>query len=130
MCPNVVLYSLGGLLDVFGHIGLAVYCLPSGPGPVGAGKFLPGFICPGEAVGTQHGVGREEDKSRVRDRVPLLGGLLLGILEFFDVLRDSLHVFMVRLHLVLEIQNVRGMEAHTHRLEVIEQVLGLDGYVE
>ena len=54
----------------------------------------------------------------------------MGILVFLDVLGDTLHVLMVRLHLILDIQNVRGMEAHTHGLEVIEQVSGLDGRVE
>ena len=116
MCPKVVLSALGGLLDFFGHIGLPVYCLPSGPCPVGAGQFLPNFVCPGETVGTQHGVGREEEKSRVRDRVPRSDGLLLGVLDFVDLLRDSIHIPMVRLHLVLEIHNVRGTEAHTHGL--------------
>ena len=125
MCTKVVLSALGGILDFFGHIGLPVYCLPYGPCPVGAGQFIPNFVCPGETFGTQHGVGREEEKSRVRDQVPRLGGLLLGFFEFFYVLGDSLHVLMVRMHLVLEIQNFRGMEAHTHGLWVLEEVLGL-----
>ena len=116
MCPKVVLSALCGLLDFFGHVGLPVYCFLSGPVPVGAGKFLPDFVCPGETVGTQHGVGREEEKSRVRDRVPRSDGLLLGVLDFVDLLRDSIHIPMVRLHLVLEIHNVRGTEAHTHGL--------------
>ena len=130
MCPIVVLSALGGLLEFFSHIGLPVYCLQSGPGPVGAGKFLPDFVCPGETVGTQHGVGHEEEKSRVCDQVPRLVVLLLGVLEFVGVLRDSLHILMVRLHPALEIQNVRGMEAHTYGLEVLEEVSGLDGRVE
>ena len=100
MCLKVVLSALGDLLYFFGHIGLPVYCLPSGPGPVSSGQFLPDFVCPGETVGKQHDVGREEEKSKVRDRVTLSGGLLLGVLEFVDVLRDSHHVLMVRLHLV------------------------------
>ena len=37
---------------------------------------------------------------------------------------------MVRLHLVLEIQNVCGIEAHTHGLEVLQYLAGLDGRVE
>ena len=37
---------------------------------------------------------------------------------------------MVRLNIVLEIQNVRGMESHTHVLEVLQEVSGLDGRVE
>ena len=37
---------------------------------------------------------------------------------------------MLRLHLVLDIQNIRGMEAHTHGLEVLQEVSGLDGRVE
>ena len=37
---------------------------------------------------------------------------------------------MVRLHLVLEIKNVRGMEAHTYGLEVLQEVSGLDVRVE
>ena len=130
MCAKVVLSALGGILYFFCHIGLAVDGLPSGPVPVGAGQFLPDLVRPGGTVGTQHGVGREEDKSRVRDRVPRSGGLLPFILELVDVLGDSLHVLMLRLHLVLDIQNIRGMEAHTHGLEVIKQVSGIDGRVE
>ena len=38
----------------------------------------------------------------------------MGVFEFVYVIGDSLHVLMVPLHLILEIQNVRGMEAHTH----------------
>ena len=64
----------------------------------------------------QHGVGCEEEKSGVRDRVARPVGLFLGILEFVDILRDNLHVLMVRLHLILEIENVRGMEANIHGL--------------
>ena len=37
---------------------------------------------------------------------------------------------MVRLRLVLDIQNVRGMEAHTHGLKVLQEVSGLEGCVE
>ena len=57
----------------------------------------------GETIGTQHGVGRKEEKSRVRDRVARPVGLFLGILEFVDILGDTLHVLMVRLLLMLEI---------------------------
>ena len=97
---------------------------------VGAWQFLPYLIRPGEYIGTQHGVGREEEKSGVRDRVSRAVGLLLGILEFVDVLGDTLHVLMVRLHLILEVQNVRGMKANTNGLEVVQQVSRLDGRVE
>ena len=37
---------------------------------------------------------------------------------------------MVRQNLVLEIQNVRGMESHTHGLEVLQEVSWLDDRVE
>ena len=116
MFPKVFLSALGVLIDLFGHIGLPVYCLPSLPYNFGSGQFLLNFVCPGEMVNTQHGVGREEEKSRVHDRVSCTGGLILGILEAVDILGYSLHVLMVRLHLVLEIQHVRGIEAHTHGL--------------
>ena len=54
----------------------------------------------------------------------------MGVLKLVGVLGDSLHVLMVRLNLVLEIQNVRGMEVHTNGLEMIDQVSVLDGRVE
>ena len=116
MCLKVVLYALGGLLDFFVHIGLPLYCLPSGPCTVGARQFLPNFVCPGETVGTQHSVDHKEEKIRVRDWVPRSGGLLLGVFEFVYVLGDSLNILMVRLHLDLDILKVRGMECHTHGL--------------
>ena len=78
----------------------------------------------------QHGVRHKEEKSRVHDWVPLLGGLILGVFKFVYVCRVSLHVLRVHLHLSLEIQNVRAMEAHTHGLEVLQEVSRLDGRVE
>ena len=126
----MVLSVLGGLLDFFGHIGLPVNCFPYCPCTIGAGQFLPNLVCLGETVSTQHGVCLKEENSRVRDWVPRSGGLLLGVFKFVYVFGDSIHVLMVRLHLVLDIQNVRGMEAHTHGLEVLQEVSGLDGRVE
>ena len=107
---------MGGLHDFFVHISPLEYYLPSDPCPVGVGKFLPNLVSLGETVVTQHGVGQEEESSRVRDQVPLSVGLLLGIFKFVYVIKDYLHILMVRLHLVLGIQNVCGMEAHTHGL--------------
>ena len=130
MCLKVVLSALGGLLDFFGRIGLPVNSLPSCPCPINAGRFLPNFVCLGETVGTQHGVYRKEEKSRVPDWFPLSGGMLLGVFKFVYVFGDFLHILMVRLHLVLDIQNVRGMEAHTYGLEVLQEVSGIDGRVE
>ena len=130
MRPKLVLSALGGLFYLLRHIGIAVYGFPPGPVPVGDGLFLPYLIHRGELIGTKHGVGRKEEKSEVRDQVSRSVGLIMGILEFVDVLGDTLHVLMVRLHLILDIQNVRGMEAKTHRLEVVQQESRIDGRVE
>ena len=130
MCPKVVLSVLGGLTDFFGHIGLPVNGLPPCPRSIGARQFLPNLDCLGGAVGTQHDVCRKEEMSRVRDCVPRSGGLLLGVFKFVYVFWVSPHILMVRLHIVLEIQNVCGMDAHTYGLEVLQEVLGLDGRVE
>ena len=117
---KLVLSALGGLFNLLRHIGLSVYVFPPGPVTVRSGQFLPYLIHPGESIGMKHGVGRKEDKSGVCDRFSWSVGLLLGILEFVDVLGDTLHVLMVRLHLILEIQNVRSMEANAHGLEVVQ----------
>ena len=130
MRPKLVLSALGGLFRLLCHTGLAVDGFPPGPVPIRTGQFLPYLIITGETIGMQHGVGCEEEKSGVHDQVSRLVGLLLGILEFVDVLGETLHVLMLRLHLILEIQNVCGMEANTHGLEVVQQGLRHDGRVE
>ena len=68
----------------------------------------------------QHGVGRKEEKSGVHDWFARPVGLFLVILEFVDILGDTLHVLMIRLNIILEIENVRGMEANVHGLEMVQ----------
>ena len=53
-------------------------------------EFLPIFVCAGELLRAEHGVFCCDEKCRVGDAVvgPLSFGL--GILEFVDVLEDSL----------------------------------------
>ena len=130
MAPKLVLPALGGIFHPLRHICLAVYGFPLDTVPVGTGQVLPFLINTGEAIGTQHGVGRKEEKSRVRDRVSHPVGLFLVILEFVDVLGDTLHVLMVRMHLVLDIENVRGMEANAHGLEMVQECARIHSRVE
>ena len=63
---------------------------------------------------------RKEEKSGVRDRFACPVVLFLGILEFVGVLGDTFHVLMVRLHIILKIEKIRGMERNTHGLEVVQ----------
>ena len=120
MSPKLVLPALGGLFHFLRHICLEVDGFPLDPVPVGTGQVLPFLISTGGAICKQHGVGHEEDKSRVCDRVVRPVGLFLGILNFVDLLGDTLRVLMVQLHLILDIENVRGMEANAHGLDMFQ----------
>ena len=109
---------MGGLLDFIGHIGLSVNRLPPDPHSIGTGKVFPNLVRPWETVCAQHCVRRKEEESGVRDRVARLVRLLMGVFQLVNLCRYALHFLMVRLYLILEIYNVRGMEAYTHGLEV------------
>ena len=114
--PKLVLPALGGIFHLLRHICLAVDGFSLVPVPVSTDQVLPVLIRTGEAIGTQNGVVCKEENIRVRDKFAHPVGLFLGILEFVDILRDTLHVLMVPLHLILEIENVCGMDTNAQGL--------------
>ena len=46
----------------------------------------------------------------------------LGVFEVVDILKDALAIEMVPLHIVLECEDIKGMNFPTRRLQVEEQL--------
>ena len=52
--------------------------------------------------------------------------MLLGVLKHIYILRDSLDLEVIALHIVMQNQKVEGVPARSTRLEVREEVLRWD----
>ena len=77
------------------------------------GFFLPAFVGLREALCGEHGVGGHEEEGGVGYVVVCPPGLLLGVLECVDVLGHPLGVQVEALHIILQRQDVEGVEATT-----------------
>ena len=99
---KLVLDSKGLLLD----LGLPVSCLVQPfigrPILLVLGKVLSDLIRSGETLHWKHGVCCYEEEGVLRYGVARSLGAFLRILEHFDVLRYSLHIQMVVMHIVLQ----------------------------
>ena len=113
-CPKLALASSGLILDR----GLLVSCLvqifPGGPILLVLAEFLPYFFSKGVMLGGKHCIVQYEEEGGSRDGIGCPIGLLMGVFKRVGVPGDALHVQMVVLNFILQLQHTNGMEAATY----------------
>ena len=74
-------------------------------------EFLKDLVGAGGMLSREHGVVCDDREGGICDGISYPLGLVLGILEGFDVIRVAFHVQMVLMNLILQHQHIKGMEA-------------------
>ena len=94
---------------------------PPIPLALGDADLPPILVGAGELLHAENGVRCDDDKHFVGDGVVGPFGLGLGVFEVVYVFGDALTIEMVPLHLVLECEDIKGMDNPTHCLGVGNQ---------
>ena len=121
-CPKLVLASNGLILD----LGLLASCLvqifPGVPILLVLDETLPDFSSTGEMFSRNHGIGRDEEEGGSRDSIACPIGFILGIFKRIGVIGDVFRVQMVVLNFILQCQHIKGMEATTLFLQIVQEL--------
>ena len=103
-----------------------VTCLTVGPGFLVLGSILPVVIGPWVSLSCEHHRDREEEERFIENCLAGSPRLLLCILEHINILGDTLYLEVIALHLIMQLQEVKGMENCAPHLEVGEKRLWHD----
>ena len=109
---------------------LVVAGIPACPGFFVLRSILPVVVGSGVALSCEHHRARTEEERLVGDCSSGSPCLFLCILEHTNILGDPLYFEVIALHLIMQRQEVEGMETCAPHLEVGEKLLWSDVGVE